>query len=184
MSLVKRKFANLPNWPRLIKKRFGLTRIDDAEFKGYISIVYIDKVTRPLILKITGKELCLVDDGYIWTQYFPQGEKYALTTMFNVDSEVVEWYFDICAGNKINYKGVPYYDDLYLDVVVLPSGEIDLLDEDELKEALKFRDITAYQYDMAYKEAKKLIKSIKCGENKLLERSKNDLEFLKSLPTR
>lgn len=30
-------------------------------------------------------------------------------------------------------NGVPYKDDLYLDVVVTPTGEIKLLDEDEQK---------------------------------------------------
>lgn len=30
---------------------------------------------------------------------------------------------------------MPYFDDLYLDVVLLPSGDMYLLDEDELEEA-------------------------------------------------
>lgn len=178
MSQMKRKYANLPNWPRIRHKRFGITYFNDEDFKGYATIVYLDKVTRPLKIKLEDRELCLVDDGYIWTQHFPKHAKHALTTMFNREREVVEWYFDICLGNKMSYNGIPYYDDLFLDVVVLPTGEIDLLDEDELKQALQNEFITKGQYDMAYAEAYELMDSVKSGKNKLIQRSKEDLKNL------
>lgn len=47
-----------------------------------------------------------------------------------------------------------------LDIVLLPSGEIFLLDEDELKEALDNKIITKAQYDNAYSEANRIMKVI------------------------
>lgn len=58
---------------------------------------------------------------------------------------------------------MPFFDDLYLDVVVLPTSEIILLDELELEEALKVKDITQSEYDLAYKMANDIINGI--GKN-------------------
>ena len=72
--------------------------------------------------------------------------------MYNQNKEIIEWYFDI--SKEIGSEnGVSYEDDLYLDVVVNPDGEIILLDEGELKEALDRLEISKEDYDMAYNEA-------------------------------
>jgi uncharacterized protein len=178
---MKRTYANRPNWSRVIEKRFNFGYIDDGDFRGFLSILCIDKVREPLVLDVSESRLCLVDDGYIWTQHFLDDSKYALTTMFNRKYEVIQWYFDICNGNRVNETGIPYYDDLYLDVVVLPSGEIILLDEDELGDALKNNEITKEEYDLAHYEAEKLIDSIKNGNSNLLKNTKHYLDHMLSL---
>lgn len=106
---------------------------------------------------------------------------YTLTTMLNEKHEVVQWYFDICSGNKINDLGIPYYDDLYLDVVLLPTGEILLLDEDELEKALEENDITKEQYELAYFEAKKLIHNIQENKELIPLNSKWYLQYMESV---
>lgn len=169
---MKRTYADRPNWTRVLNKRFKLEYIENKEYTGFVSIICIDNVKEPLLIDVAGNKLCLVDKGYVWTQHFPKGSNYALTTMFDKKQEVVEWYFDICKGNKISNQGIPYYDDLYLDVVVLPSGEILLLDEDELTDALKSNEISKEEYDLAYNEAEKLINDIKNDKNSLLKKTK------------
>lgn len=165
---MKRTYADRPNWSRIIERRFNLDYINNDDFVGFLSIIYIDKVREPLIVDVAGEKICIADDGYIWTQHFPEGSKYALTTMFNRRLEVIQWYFDICKENQVNDVGIPYYDDLYLDVVVLPSGQILLLDEEELDDALDKNEINKYEYELAYHEAEKLIDSVKNGENNLI----------------
>ena len=66
-------------------------------------------------------------------------------------------------------NGLPYEDDLYLDVVETPKGEIILLDEDELKEALDRRELTKEEYENAYKEAEKLMNILEKKKEKLKE---------------
>lgn len=178
---MKRTFADRPNWTRIIERRFKLTYVEEKEFKGYVSIIYIDKVKEPLVIEVAGRYVCLANDGFIWIQHFPKDCNYALTTMINEKHEVIQWYFDICNGNKINFSGIPYYDDLYLDVVLLPTGEILLLDEDELEEALKENDITKEQYELAYFEAEKLIYNIQKNKEVLLINSEWYLEHMLSL---
>lgn len=178
---MKRTFADRPSWKRVIDKRFKLTYIDKSNFKGYLSIIYINRVTEPLIIKNAGKNICLANDGFIWMQHFPKSCNYALTTMLNEKHEVVQWYFDICDGNKINSLGIPYYDDLYLDVVLLPNEELLLLDEDELEQALKDNDITKEQYEMAYMEAHNIINNIKGNKEVLPLNAEQYLKYMESL---
>jgi len=55
---------------------------------------------------------------------------------------------------------VPWFDDLFLDIVVLPTGEKLLLDEDELEEALDEGQITPRDSAMAQKTAARLMELI------------------------
>lgn len=174
---MKRTYADRPNWKRIEKKQFELTYIDDKDFKGYLSAILIQQVKAPLIINVLGKDRVLADKNFTWMQFFPNDCNYALTTMANEEGKVVQWYFDICTGNKVSPLGMPYYDDLYLDVVLLPSGETLLLDEDELEEALNEKKITKEQFDLAYVEANKLLEELKENKNKLIPKSKAYLEL-------
>ena len=62
---------------------------------------------------------------------------------------------------------IPFEDDLYLDVVVTPTGEIFLLDEDELIDRYNRLEVNKKDYDMAYDEANNLIKKLKNNKDKL-----------------
>ena len=62
---------------------------------------------------------------------------------------------------------MPYEDDLYLDVVVTSTGEIILLDEDELQAAYDRLEVNKEDYDMAYKEANQLMKKLENKKDKL-----------------
>lgn len=175
---MKRKHSDRADWFRLIKKEFTLNYIKNEEFDGYVSIIEIEKVREPLIKKMLGREVCVVDDGYIWLQHVPVDKHCALTTMYNSNMEIVEWYFDITKQNGVDENGIPYFDDLYLDVVVLPTSDILLLDEDELKAALDKKDITSEDYELAYKEAEILMNGLAGSEGKLIEFSNKYLEIM------
>lgn len=177
---VERKYADRPDWKRVLKRRFKLEYVKASDFEGYVSAIYIDKVTTPLIKEIEGKTVRLVDDGYIWLQHLPDNENYALTTMLNNKGKVVQWYFDIIKGSGIDMRGMPYFDDIYLDVVVFPSSEILLLDEDELDHALKVKDITQDEYDRAYKKAREIINGIAKKVDLLADFSGKYLKFMQS----
>ena len=48
---------------------------------------------------------------------------------------------------------MPFYEDLYLDIVLTKDKEVITLDEDELANALSTNDISKEQYDLAIREA-------------------------------
>lgn len=146
-----------------MERRFKLSYVENDDFAGYISALYMDIIREPLVKEVAGQSLCILDNRYIWLQHLPNNENYSLTTMYDSSGNVVQWYFDITRQNSVDKNGMPFFDDLYLDVVVLPTSEIILLDELELEEALKVKDITQSEYDLAYKMANDIINGI--GKN-------------------
>lgn len=167
--MLERKFANRPGWSRIAKKQFKVAYFNEEDFKGHVAILKLEKVLSPLIKTIVEKEVCIVDDGYIWLQHYPENAKYCITTMYNNKLEIVQWYFDIVENIGISKEGIPFFDDLYLDIVLLPNCEVFLLDEDELENALIENIISKEQYSLAYNEMKNIMERIILEEDKLCE---------------
>lgn len=140
-----------------------------------IALIKFNKMYKPYMIE--NINLCMANDNYKWLEFYDYNKKYRLTTMYNEKNEIVEWYFDI--ARKIgNENGIPYEDDLYLDVVVTPIGEIILLDEDELKEALDRMEITALEYEGAYREAEELMERLKGRKDELQEFTNKYLKIM------
>jgi predicted RNA-binding protein associated with RNAse of E/G family len=91
--------------------------------------------------------------------------------MFDDQGEIVEWYIDVCKHQGVTDQGVPWFDDLYLDIVVLNNRSLFLLDEDELDEALTKGMITVKDYDMATETAKHVLNMIKAHKFPYLDLS-------------
>jgi predicted RNA-binding protein associated with RNAse of E/G family len=163
MSL-KRKRADRPDWRRVVQRDFHVKRMKTPTFQGMVTWLWIHRVTSPLVKTMGGHRLVLADDGYLWTQHFPECEKYVLTTMWNGRGEIVQFYVDICLRHGTDSKGVPWYDDLYLDLVLLPSGEWFVLDEDELDEAVQSGMVGREEADIAREEMNRLTGSLQSYE--------------------
>ncbi|WP_107838017.1 DUF402 domain-containing protein [Metasolibacillus meyeri] len=145
---MKRRYLQRNNWTRVVRSDYRELQIED-DFTGYIALIQMHEVTEPLIKKYGDKELCIVDKRYSWLQQLPFHEHFAVTTMFDQDGEVIQWYIDITYENGVEH-GMPYMDDLFLDIVVLPTGEVIQKDQDELAWALEKHIITQQQYELAY----------------------------------
>jgi uncharacterized protein len=76
----------------------------------------------------------------------------------------VQWYIDIVLEHGLSELGVPYFDDLYLDVVVSLDGRFEIKDADELEEALKVGTVSQAQFDLAWLEANRLVGLLERGE--------------------
>ncbi|WP_059173089.1 DUF402 domain-containing protein [Bacillus sp. FJAT-27445] len=166
----KRVFGNRPGWKRITKRRYAQSYLDTQEFKGYITLLHIVEAAAPLVVDYETRRVCIVDRGYFWLQQFPEGKNHSVTTMFDCSGEVVQWYIDICLQNA-SENGVPFYDDLYLDLIIFPSGEVILKDADELDEALAKGIINQTQYDLAWQETENLNLLLSKGEFPLLKLS-------------
>ena len=75
--------------------------------------------------------------------------------MFDDNNNLIEYYFDIAREVGI-LNGIPYEDDLYLDMLIKPDGSYLVLDEEELIGAYNSLDITKEELDMAYNILEKL----------------------------
>lgn len=176
---MKRKYIDLRDWERVEKSKNIVFRTFEDNFKGYVSVSYIEKVKEKLQCNLGERQFCLVDDGYIWILRMPIEKNWVVTTMMDDNENIIEWYFDITKENSIDNDGCPFYDDLYLDIVVLPSGEIVLFDEDELEEAFIKGEITKDDFDLAYRVANEIMDGMAKDVSALTDMSKKDLEFFK-----
>ena len=88
--------------------------------------------------------------------------------MYDDKNNLIEWYFDIAKELGIK-NGIPYEDDLYLDLVIKPDGTYEVLDENELKDALDKDLITKDDYDKAFLTVNKLINMYQNDLDSLLE---------------
>lgn len=178
--MLKRKYGNRSNWKRILNRDYKQTYHHDKDFRGYITLLKIHNVTEPLFVKYEESDVCIVDNGYAWLQQFPIGKNHSVTTMFDGNGEVVQWYIDICSaiGTENN---IPWMDDFFLDIVVLSSGKVMLMDEEELEEALSTGLIENSLYDLAWKEAKEVIKLVRHGQFDLINMSKAHKEILRNM---
>lgn len=165
---LKRKYADVKKVKEIIDSKYVNMPVNTEEFKGNISFVEIFEASKEWIVdKGNPEERCILGKGIKWLEIYPEGKNYSITSIYNKNNEIVEWYIDI--ADKIGVEdGIPYEDDLYLDVVILPEGKVILLDEDELEDTYEKNLITKEQYDLSYKMA-----------NEIMENGKNRINDLK-----
>lgn len=139
---------------------------EDKDNNCYISIKKILEIKKPFC---TAQGGCLIDNNYYIVEVVPLDENYCIRLFIDNKKHIVLYYFDITKKNGFDKeKNSPYYDDLYLDVV-LKDGTIRVLDEDELEIALEERNINKDEYDLAINKKNELIKSLKNNTNKFMK---------------
>lgn len=175
-TLLKRRYGDRADWIRVSQREFKQGFFEEDGFRGYVTSLKVNKVTEPLFFQYEDKKVCIVNDGFTWLQHFPEGKRHSVTTMFNSQGEVVQWYIDICLRNGVE-NNRPYWDDLFLDIIIMPTGEIYYKDHDELEEALLTGVINEELYNIAITEAKQIKKLIESNEFELFQLTKNHKEY-------
>ena len=104
---------------------------------------------------------------------------YCITAMMDESKKIILWYIDMIAKQGFDVDGIPYFDDLYLDLVVYPDGTIVVDDMDELEEALSKHDITQEQFDLAIATCNRLKKGILSNISSLIKYTRECYEIVK-----
>lgn len=159
MHVIRRKYLDHSGWRRILRRRLWMARRQDDVFCGELSLVAVDAIRNPLDCIHDGRTLRLLDRGYQMLQWMPDGAPWAVTAFLDGEGQAAEWYFDVTASSGVEF-GLPYYDDLLLDVVVLQDGTVHLLDEDELREAVQGGFVTPGQEAFAYGVARDIREGI------------------------
>ena len=124
---LKKKFAtSVTKYENVLEVSQSIKSINNEDFVGDIFLNNFKKISNPIILD---NGLCIQDINYKWLEFYDYTSKVRLTAVYDEKNEIVEWYFDMARGIG-KEDGIPYEDDLYLDVVLRPDGETILLDED------------------------------------------------------
>ena len=153
---MKRSRVSYDEWECIISKDLKGRQVDSELFRGYIGLINIREVSNPQIWKFNGDDIVVCDEGIKWLSILPKDDFYCITAMMNEQGTILVWYIDMIAGQGVDVDGVPYFDDLYLDLVVYPDGTIVVDDMDELEDALEQGDITQQYFNLAIATSKKL----------------------------
>ncbi len=176
---MKRSRLSYDEWKCIISKDIHGKRLNSELLNGYIGLIDIKEVSKPQIWKFNGEDIVVCDKGRKWLSILPQNDWYCITAMMDEQGKVLLWYIDMIAKQGIDYDGVPYFDDLYLDLVVYPDGTIVVDDMDELEAALSKNDITQEQFDLAIKTSHKLQQGILSNISSFIEYTGKCYEIVK-----
>ena len=154
---IKNKPIDKNNWVRVLKRKCAITEIE--EFEGVAYLIKIEEVTEPLIKFCFGKNVVLADNGYYWMQIGLKNKNFWLTVMYDENCKFVQYYFDVTKNNIIDGEK-SYFEDLFLDVIIQGEGEIQIIDLEDLDNALKEGVILKDEFDFAHKEASKIVKNV------------------------
>lgn len=149
------------------------------ELPGGLLVDYrAGEVTEPLRVPFRGRELLILDSGYRWVHYSPSGQTHALTVQLDTAGVPQQLYVDIGEGVGVGKDGLPYIDDLYLDVIavclVQPGGqwrvtETEIIDAEELEDALRSGAVSPGQAEFAWQEARAVEAALRGGRFAPLE---------------
>ena len=160
---MKHKTLARNGWQRILAHRDAHQVLAGA-FEGEAYLIQIDAVTAPLAKECCGRRLVLADAGYSWLQVAPKEGYWWLTAMFGSDGKAVQFYFDLTAGSELLGSGESGFDDLYLDVVLLPDGQREILDADELDEAERLGLVSPETAAATRERAQRLMENVDAGK--------------------
>lgn len=176
---MKRSRLSYDEWKCIISKDIFGKRVNSELLNGYIGLIDIKEVSEAQIWKFNGEDIVVCDKGRKWLSILPQDDWYCITAMMDEEGNILLWYIDMIANQGIDADGVPYFDDLYLDLVVYPDGTIVVDDMDELEDALSKRDITQEQYNLAIETNSRLRRGMLNNISSFTEYTRKCYEIVK-----
>ena len=137
------------DWQRILRREYVSRDCRMHGIRGKESLLVIREVTEPLTVHSAGEDVLVVEKDYAWVQIALEGLPFWLTAMYDAQGRLLQIYFDITGGNQFEDPENPWFEDMYLDIVMNSRGELYVLDQDELDEALAAGNITKEAWDKA-----------------------------------
>jgi len=151
----------------IANKRYTQKKISNKKFNGYVALIILDSVTIPQKWNYNGEEIIFCDSGMKWLRILSKDENFTIMAVMNDRDDIIAWYIDIIDGYGFDEDGIIYVNDLFLDLIVYPDGEIIIDDMDELETALEQKFISIDTYEKALKASKRLQENILYDISKL-----------------
>ena len=107
--------------------------------------------------------------GFQWLVIVPKYKNYVITMYMDQNRKTILWYIDMIDGQGTDEDGVCFYNDLFLDLIILDSGEIVEDDRDELDMALAQGVISKEQYTRVNETALYLKERLRINSNWILD---------------
>ena len=160
--MIKKRYADRRDWRRITQRHYVHEQVENEVFRGHVTLLQLIEVASPLDVRYGDETIRIADAGYAWVQQFPSDAQHAVTSMFDATGQLVQTYIDICLRTGVE-DGRVYWEDLFLDLIVMPSGQVLLVDVDELEAAREQGIVSEAEYALAWVEAKQLQKQLQDG---------------------
>lgn len=146
---MNRRDMRRSDWHRILRREYVSRDCRMHGLRGKESLLVIREVTGPLVVHDAGEDVLIAEKDYAWVQIALEGLPFWLSAMYDDQGRLIQIYFDITAGNRFDDPENPTFEDMYLDIVVNSRGELYVMDQDELDEALAAGEITREAHDKA-----------------------------------
>ena len=143
-------------------------RLSEDEEKRY-GLIHIEKVKEKQVWGFLDGRPVVADDGFQWLVIVPKYKNYVITMYMDQNRKTILWYIDMIDGQGTDEDGVCFYNDLFLDLIILDSGEIVEDDRDELDMALAQGVISKEQYTRVNETALYLKERLRINSNWILD---------------
>ncbi|EYB68179.1 hypothetical protein DEIPH_ctg025orf0009 [Deinococcus phoenicis] len=170
---MKRKVFDLRSWPRVARQTQTVTQVP-----GYVIVDFTaHEVTRPLDVRTpAGPELVrILDSGYRWVRAHPAGggagiPGSSVTVQLGAAGQPVQFYVDLHGGEGLHISGLPWHDDLYLDVIGHPDPShpwqviaTQIIDGEELAGAVEAGLVSPEQARQTWTHARQIEAQLRAG---------------------
>lgn len=157
---MKHKRFDHKNWPRALSDQQTVHVLPEGILVDYLA----HEVVRPLVVLSCGRQVTVLASHYRWVHFAPFKAHHALTVQLDAQDRAVQYYIDINLSNEIAEDGIPVGLDLYLDVVALVEDwkvlHAEVIDQEELEEAVHLGKVTPEQARFAQQEALKMLDTV------------------------
>lgn len=161
----------LRNPPGILQKSEQLKRLHTPNFTGFAALMTAHQVQAPLIKHKFLPEpyqCCILDRGYAWFTLLPDAGHLAITGIFDEAQRLMQVYVDVIAGQGIQ-DGIPFFDDLYADIILFEGSRVLVDDLDELLAAKNAGEITAQTHQMALEQSEWVRASMQAEPQKWMD---------------
>lgn len=134
------------DWSRVLRKDYVARDFRRNGHQGQMSLSILRELTTPLTVHYPFGDVLIADEGFGWLQIALKDQFFWITAMYDRQDQRIDLYFDITGGNRFDDPDNPWFADMYLDIVSI-GDVLEILDRDELDEALETGDITQEEYD-------------------------------------
>lgn len=176
---MKRKRLSHDSWKCILSKDMHIAQVSTEFFTGHMAFMEVKDITGTQTWEFRGENIVVCDKGMKWLSILPQNDFYCITAMMDEKDTVILWYIDMIATQGVDADGVPWFDDLYLDLVVYADGTAVVDDMDELEAALAGGDITHKQFELALETCERLKAGVAKDVESLMEYTQKVYDMVK-----
>lgn len=178
--VIKRVRLTFDEWNKTVPKK-EVNLFESEEIYG--AFINIIEVKKPQVWFCFDKKITVADNGYKWLVVLPKKDNYAITMYMDRNDVPRLWYIDLIDGIGVDADGIPFYNDMFLDLIVSDDGQVVEDDRDEFEKAYVDGIINNKQYQKVISVSEQLKQRISENQRWISEYCRNIVEIYRDSVT-